>query len=97
MAKQQKPKMTKQSAPYKIGQAYFVRTVTMHLTGRIVAVHPQELVMEDAAWIADSGRFATALRTGALSEVEPIGTVIIGRGSIVDVSEWRHALPKEQK
>ena len=74
--------------PYEIGAGYFIRTVTFHLTGRLVEVTEQELVIEDAAWIADDGRFADAIKTGAFSEVEPYpdGKVIIGRGAVARAS-----------
>ena len=84
--------------PYRIGQSVLIRTITYYTTGRIQSVFPYEIVLEDAAWIADTGRFSTALKDGTLSEVEPIeGLVIIGRGSIIDVCEWHHDLPREQK
>lgn len=86
------------AAPWVVGRAYFIRTVTMHVVGRLEAVHQNELVLVDAAWAADSGRFNNALKTGALAEVEPfVDSVIIGRGSIVDATQWRHALPRETK
>lgn len=87
------------SNPYKIGKSYFIRTVTHHLTGRLIKVTAKELVIEEAAWIADDGRFYDALKTGNLNEIEPFpdGEVIIGRGSIIDCVEWKHNLPKEQK
>ena len=74
--------------PYKIGEAYFIRTVTHHFTGKLAAVYPTELVLEDCAWIADDGRFADALKNKEFSEVEPYpdGQVVIGRGSIIDAS-----------
>ena len=37
------------SHPYKIGQNYLIRTVTMIQVGKLIAVHEQELVLEDAA------------------------------------------------
>ena len=84
--------------PYVIGDCVFIRTVTMNFTGRISAVYPGEIVLEDAAWIADSGRFADALAKGTLSEVEPYpGSVIVSRGAIVDVSPWAHPLPRSVK
>lgn len=84
--------------PYRLGQAVLIRTVTHYTTGRIKDVFAHEIVLEDAAWIADTGRFYDALKEGTLSEVEPIqGLVIIGRGSIVDVFEWVHELPRTQK
>lgn len=83
--------------PYKIGQAYLIRTVTVYYTGRIIKVTPKEIVLEDAAWIPDTGRFSDALKTGFLNEIEPMGSVIVGRGSVVDATEWVHALPLEKK
>lgn len=84
--------------PFVIGKAYLVRTVTMIVTGRVVRVANNLLVLEDAAWIADTGRFSDALKTGALSEIEPAeGQVFVGLGAIVDVYEWSHKLPREQK
>ena len=86
------------AAPFVIGKAYLVRTGTMLVTGRVVQVVGQLLVLEDAAWIADTGRFSTALKTGELSEVEPAdGLVFVGIGAIVDVYEWNHKLPREVK
>jgi hypothetical protein len=72
--------------PYQVGKIYLIRTVTMIQTGRLVRVTPQELVLEDAAWIADTGRFADALAKCEFDEVEPFpdGQVIVGRGAIVD-------------
>ena len=32
--------------PFEIGKNYFIRTVTHHHTGKLVAVGPQELVLE---------------------------------------------------
>lgn len=90
--------MAKKIAGLVIGKAYLVRCVTHYYTGRLVGLTPSELILDDAAWIADTGRFATALKTGALNEVEPfVNPVIINRGSMVDATEWPHALPRDQK
>lgn len=69
-----------------IGKIYLIRTVTMIDTGRLVAVTEHELVLEDAAWIADTGRFAQAVAKAEFGEVEPFpdGRVIVGRGAIID-------------
>lgn len=84
--------------PYQIGKNYLIRTVTMIQTGKLVAVTNQELVLEDAAWIADTGRFSEALRTGDFNEIEPfVNKVIIGRGSVVDATEFNHELPRKTK
>ena len=88
------------SGPYEIGANYFVRTVTHHYTGRLVEVYEHELVLVDAAWIADDGRWQQAIATGALNEVEPYpdgARCIIGRGSIVDACAVAWPLPRAQK
>lgn len=88
----------KRKSPYQKGQNYLIRTVTHYYTGRLVAVFSKELVLEDAAWIADTGRFGTAIKSGDLNEVEPMdGPVTLGRGAIIDASIWKHALPNAQK
>ena len=86
------------TGPWEIGKNYLIRTVTMIDTGKLVAVGPQELVLESAAWIADTGRFAGALQTASFSEVEPFpeGRLILGRGSIIDAIQIP-TLPREQK
>jgi len=90
--------MSKKIAGLEIGKNYLVRCVTHYYTGKLLALTPTELVLGDAAWIADTGRFATALKTGVLNEVEPFpGNVIVNRGAMVDATEWTHALPREQK
>lgn len=71
---------------WKVGKIYLIRTVTMIQAGRLIAVTDKELVLEDAAWIADTGRFSDALKSCEFSEVEPFpdGEVIVGRGAIID-------------
>lgn len=80
-----------------VGHPVFVRTVTMHYTGRLAAVTADTLILDDAAWITDSGRFGDALAKGTLAEVEPFpGRVFVARGALVDVTRWDHDLPREQ-
>lgn len=72
---------------WKIGKTYFIRTVTHHLTGVLLSVTPQELVLNNACWIADDGRFNLAVKNGTFEEVEPFpadAEVIVGRGSLID-------------
>ena len=95
-----KGKSEESVSPYQIGQNYFIRTVTHHYTGKLIRVTAKELVLENAAWIADDGRFMNALRDGTLNEIEPFPDnqeVIIGRGAIIDAVKWSHKLPREQK
>lgn len=83
---------------FVVGQSYLIRTVTHYYTGRLTAVNDAELLLSDAAWIADTGRYANSVKSGALSEVEPVeGPLVLSRGAIVDAVEWKHALPRDQK
>ena len=85
--------------PYVIGANYFIRTVTHHHTGQLVQVTEHELVLKNAAWIADDGRFADALAKVEFNEVEPFppdALVIVGRGSIIDACQIG-TLPTSQK
>ena len=90
--------MRKPVSPLRVGASVMIRTLTMHYTGKIAALSRDEVILTDAAWIASSGRWAAALTNGTLDEVEPYpDPVSINRNSIVDVTPWRHALPRETK
>ena len=83
---------------WKVGNSYFVRTVTMHILGKLKLVTKKELVFENASWIADAGRFHDALKNGELNEIEPFcDDVIINRDCVVDATIWNHKLPDQQK
>ena len=70
----------KPERPLTVGNAVFVPTVTHYYTGRVTELTEQSVVLTDAAWIADTGRFSVALEKGVLREVEPfLGAVEIGR------------------
>ena len=89
---------SKVSHSLKIGEAVLIRTVTFYYTGRIVAITDADIVLEDAAWIADTGRFSSALNTGVLGEVEPYPHgVTVFRSCVLDVSPWGHKLPRDVK
>jgi hypothetical protein len=85
-----------------VGRKLFIRTVTYHLTGEVTGFigdpgQAQFLVLSDAAWIADSGRFHQAISQGTLSEVEPVGDAFVNVASITDIFPWNHELPTTQK
>ena len=89
------PNGDKSNPFFEVGKAYFIRTVTNYFTGRLVWIGDKELVIEDVAWIADTGRFNEFLQGKALNEAEPYPSgskIIIGRGSLVDAFEWPNDL-----
>ena len=58
-------------SPFVVGEKYLIRTVTHIDLGKVVAVYQQEIVIVNASWIADTGRYHDALMTGSRREVEP--------------------------
>ncbi len=83
---------------WQIGTSYFIRTVTHYLVGILVGVDEHELVLDKAAWIADTGRYSDAIKSGSFNEVEPyVGHVAVGRGGIIDATEYPFKLPLERK
>jgi hypothetical protein len=86
------------TTPFEIGKAYCIRTVTMIDTGIIVSADDKWIVVKDAAWIADTGRFADAIEKAEFDEVEPFpsGEVIIGSGAVIDACQIKKS-PREQK
>ncbi len=80
------------------GADVLIRTVTMIYTGHVDGLDEHTIALNEAAWIADTGRFADALTTGNLSEVEPYpDTVYVARAAVVDITFWTHDLPRVQK
>jgi len=88
--------------PYMVGAAYLIRTVTFTTVGVLTHVYDKELVLTDASWIPDTGRFSNMLKDGlevqSESEVEPYESdVIVSRLSIVDVTRYGHNVPTKVK
>lgn len=87
-----------QEMPFKIGEAYLFRTVTHIEVGRVVRIKGQFVELEEASWIADTGRYHNCLEKGIFSEVEPYPLYTgINTQSLINYAPWPHALPKEQK
>lgn len=86
-----------QSLQDMVGEKYFFRTVTYHLTGKVKKIIGSIIELENAAWIANSGRFMQAIKNGELEEVEPVGQAYININSVTDFFPWKHKLPEQQK
>jgi hypothetical protein len=83
---------------FEHGKKYFIRTVAFYYTGELIGQTDTELVLSQAAWIADTGRFHEAMESGKFSEIEPYPDdmkVIVSRASIIDACEWPHDLPRK--
>lgn len=80
-----------------VGEKYFFRTVTYHMTGRVKKIIGKIVELENAAWIADSGRFSDAIKKGKLNEVEPVGRAYLNLDLVTDFFPWKHPLPEKQQ
>lgn len=80
-----------------VGEKWFFRTVTYHMTGEVKKIVGRFVYLKNAAWIADSGRFMEAIKNGTLNEVEPVGEAFLNLDTVVDFFPWKHKLPNEQK
>lgn len=88
----------KAKIPVEIGEAYLFRTVTHIEVGRVKSVMGAFVTLEDASWIADTGRYHYCLRDGVFNDVEPYPlTTTINSSSLINFAPWPHKLPKEQK
>ncbi len=83
--------------PFGVGKAYLIRTVTYHVLGKVKEIKGNFLVLTDASWVADSGRFNEAIGKGTLNEVEYVGDAIVAINAVSDAYPWTHKLPKESK
>lgn len=95
-----KPPTKKLPGMPAIGDCVFIRSVTNYYTGRLVNVTDGFLVLEEAAWVADTGRFHNYLMTGQPNEVEPYPDGVFVRvniGSVSDICDWKHPLLRVQK
>lgn len=75
--------------PFEIGKKYLIRTVTMIQTGMVKSIRGKFIVLEQAAWIADTGRFSEALEDQEkMKEVEPFkNDAIVNMDTIIDATE----------
>jgi hypothetical protein len=100
LALENKTEVSNNETPFEIGKAYFIRTVTYHLVGKVKRIVGNFVEFEEdtTSWIADSGRFNEAINEGKLNEVEPVKVIGgINLSSIVDYFEWVHKLPRDIK
>lgn len=87
---------------YELGKPYLIRTATHTWVGKIVAFSHYMLILSEASWVMDTGRFADCLADGleaqSESEIEPApGFVRVNHQMVIDVCEYIHPLPTKQK
>lgn len=72
-----------------IGKGIYIRQATYHLVGKLALVGAQELVLDNASTVFDTGDLAAFLKSGKATAIEPMGRVIVSRAAIVDCCECK--------
>ena len=73
-----------QKHPFVLGRQWVIVTPTLWYVGTLKSVTDQWLVLEQAAWLADTGRFSDFMKTGNTKELEPCnGPAVIGVGAVI--------------
>jgi len=87
---------------FEVGKAYFIRSVTHHYLGKVIAITDLSIVMNSCVWVADDGRFNRMVNGDwdSNSEREPYGEkrrVQVFLGGMIDAVEWEYDIPQEVK
>ena len=72
---------------FKKGEQYFVQTATHYYAGTLADVNDNALLLTDAAWVADTGRFNQFMGGAKPFELEPCGPapVLISLGAVIAI------------
>lgn len=76
----------------EVGKCYLVQSVTSYYyVGRVKELHPFAVTLEEAAWIADTGRLHEFIAKGKAAgmEVEPVGEWTV---QYAGYGPWPHKL-----
>jgi len=96
------PVQEKNSSSWEIGKNIYIATVTHHYVGKLISIGEKELVITNACWVADDGRFHKFME-GKIDdnvEFEPFPknlNVMVGRGSVIVACKWDYPLPNKAK
>jgi len=79
------------------GAKVLIRTVTSYFAGVVSEVDDHFIALAHASWVADTGRFSDALKSGSFTEVEMYDrAVIVAVAAVVDVTTLPE-VPAKQK
>ena len=70
---------------FKDGETLFVQTATHYYAGTLEDINDKAILLKDAAWVADTGRFNEFIKGSKPSELEPCGSVLISWGAVIAV------------
>lgn len=81
---------------YLPGDKIFLRTIAYYYVGRVVCILPREVVICEAAWVAEiAPQFHVSMATGECAGVEPYPRdwpITVARDTCSDSEPWPHPL-----
>ena len=90
----------------KIGQSYFIKTVTNYFVGQATHIETapdgavRSVTLEPAAWVADTATRQSAFLAEGPSEQSEIerypASVMIPWQCVTEVSPWSHPIPESR-
>lgn len=88
--------------PFVVGTQYLFRTIGYHWLGKVAAITGKFLTIDEATWVANTGRFSDALNGGieklSSAELEPSPRpVVINSDHITDAVEYPFSIPRGVK
>lgn len=80
-----------------VGDGVLLMTDTFYWIGRVKKLGNTAVILEEAAWIADLGRFQNSMANGmsAINEAEPVpgnGVMAVMNEHIRTILPWNHSL-----
>jgi hypothetical protein len=80
-----------------VGKKWFLRTVTYHCVGKVTKRIGNLLILSNATWVADSGRFHLCIKNGTIADGEPVGAAVVNINALADAFPWKHSLSIKPK
>ncbi|MBA2720759.1 MAG: hypothetical protein H0U52_16190 [Chloroflexi bacterium] len=83
----------------EVGQNYLFMTMTFYWTGRVVAITPADITIDDAAQVFDTGELETTLKSGEVNicQAIPGGTLVTIPRNGTTAIEWKPNLIRKSK
>ena len=81
-----------------VGGIVFFRTVTTYYVGSVEKISGNFMVLSDASWIPDTGRYYDFIKGTPDSnlEVEPIGNTMVNIDTIIDIQSYGKLLTEQE-
>lgn len=90
---------TTNALPFEMGKKYLIRIVTHSWVGKVNEIIGDYVLLEQASWVADTGRLHKAVKGefDSNAEIEHVGNAGMNMAAVIDFVQWNCELPTETK